>query len=162
MINIANKIGRGALGALLLGVSFLMSGCHSDDVVIGNVTIAQDELKKTVDWDETESSISFTANADWKATVSDVTSRAAGTSIDWIKLTNASGEAGDVKMPFLLTENNSENYRDAQITIQCGDGEAVNMSVHQNQNPDAVHIMDASTIKDYDKYYLPSAGQRRL
>lgn len=158
MINIANKIGRGALGALLLGVSFLMSGCHSDDVVIGNVTIAQDELKKTVDWDETESSISFTANADWKATVSDVTSRAAGTSIDWIKLTNASGEAGDVKMPFLLTENNSENYRDAQITIQCGDGEAVNVSVHQNQNPDAVHIMDASTIKDYDKYYLPSAG----
>ena len=91
-----------------------------------------------------------------------MTSRAAGTSIDWIKLTNASGEAGDVKMPFLLTENNSENYRDAQITIQCGDGEAVNVSVHQNQNPDAVHIMDASTIKDYDKYYLPSAGKRRL
>lgn len=143
--------------ALLLGISTLsITGCSSDDVTIGNVTIAQDELSKTVDWDETESAISFTANAPWSASVSDVTSRAANTSIDWIKLTNASGTAGDVKMPFLLTQNNSENYRDAVISIKCGDGDAVNVKVHQNQNPDAVHIMDASTIKDYDKYYLPS------
>jgi hypothetical protein len=147
-----------AFSALLFfTVAMLLSACSSDDVTIGDVVISQDELTKTIDWNETEGSVSFTASAPWKASVSDVTSRVTNTSISWMKLTQPSGESGDVKMPFLLTENNSEYYRDAIITIQCGEGQAVNVKVHQNANPDAVHIMDASTIKDYNKYYLPAA-----
>lgn len=144
---------------LLLAVcSLLCLSCSDDDdVTVGNIVIAEEELNKTIAWDEVESSISFTADAPWTATVSDAATRATNTQLDWLKLTVASGEAGDVKMPFLVSKNDNDTYREAQITISCGGVSSV-VTVHQEANPDAVHTMDPSQIPNYDKYYLPASG----
>ena len=152
MKNISRLMSKSALVALFaLG----LSACSSDDdVIVGNISIAESELNKTVEWDEVESSITFTANSDWTASVSDVTTRAANTKIEWLTLTVNSGKAGEVKMPFCLTKNDSEFYRDAQIEIRCGDKTSV-INVHQNQNPDAVHTMDKSQVENFDKYICP-------
>ena len=152
LLHISKLMSKSALVALLaLG----FSGCTSDDeVIVGNITIAETELNKTVEWNEVESSITFTANDKWTASVSDVTTRAANTKIEWLTLTVNSGEAGEVKMPFCLSKNDSEFYRDAQITIHCGDKTSV-INVHQNQNPDAVHTMDKSQVENFDKYICP-------
>ena len=152
MKQLTRLMSKSALVALLaLG----LSACSKDDeVVVGNITIAESELNKTVAWDEVESSITFTANSDWTASVSDVTTRAANTKIEWLTLTVNTGKAGEVKMPFCLTKNSSEFYRDAQIEIKCGDKTSV-INVHQNQNPDAVHTMDKSQVENFDKYICP-------
>lgn len=100
MKNLSRLMSKSALVALLaLG----LLACTSDDeVIFGNITIAESELNKTVEWDEVESSITFTANDKWTASVSDVTTRAANTKIEWLTLTVNSGNAGEVKMPFCL------------------------------------------------------------
>ena len=79
MKQLTKLMSKSALVALLaLG----LSACSKDDeVVVGNITIAESELNKTVAWDEVESSITFTANSDWTASVSDVTTRAANTTV---------------------------------------------------------------------------------
>ena len=152
MKHISRLMSKSALVALFALGLFACS--DDDEIVVGNISIAESELNKTVEWDEVESSITFTANDDWSASVSDVTTRAANTKIEWITLTVNTGKAGEVKMPFCLTKNNSEFYRDAQIEIRCGDKVSV-INVHQNQNPDAVHIMDRSQIPNFDKYTCP-------
>ena len=149
---ISRLMSKSALVALFALGLFACS--DDDEIVVGNISIAESELNKTVEWDEVESSITFTANDDWSASVSDVTTRAANTKIEWITLTVNTGKAGEVKMPFCLTKNNSEFYRDAQIEIRCGDKVSV-INVHQNQNPDAVHIMDRSQVQNFDKYTCP-------
>ena len=52
MKNLSRLMSKSALVALLaLG----FSGCTSDDeVIVGNITIAETELNKTVEWDEVE------------------------------------------------------------------------------------------------------------
>ena len=152
MKNLSRLMSKSALVALFaLG---LMSCTSDDEVIVGNITIAETELNKTVEWDEVENSITFTANDKWTASVSDVTTRALNTKIEWLTLTVNSGNAGEVKMPFCLSKNDSEFYRDAQIAIHCGDKTSI-INVHQNQNPDAVHMMDKSQVENFDKYICP-------
>ena len=137
---------------------FSLIAC-SDDATVGNITISKDELNKTIDWDETESSVSFTADAPWTATVSDVTTRAGGTKLSWLTQTVASGASGASKMPFAVTKNDNESYREAQITITSGGVSSV-ITVHQNANPNAVRIKSPSEIPNYSKYYLPAATNK--
>lgn len=133
----------------------MFSSCSDDEtLVIGDINAPSSELTKTIAWDETETSIQFTANSDWTATVEDVTSRAANTEISWLKLTVPTGGAGDIKMPLYVQKNDNETYREAQVTIACGE-KKVTVTIHQEANPDAVHTMDKSTIANYDKYYTP-------
>ena len=147
-------ISKSAFSALLLLTGSLVSCSDSNDITVGNISISENEVPKNVEWNEVESSISFNANSSWTATVDDVTSRAAHTQISWIKLTCPSGSVGDNKMPILLTKNDNDTYREATITVKCGD-KLSQITVHQNANPDAVHIMDVSKIPDYAKYYCP-------
>jgi hypothetical protein len=155
MKKITTILSRSVL-AVFLALS--LAAC-SDDVTVGNITIAKDELNKIIDWDETESSVSFTADAPWTATVSDVTTRAVGTKLSWFIQTVTSGDAGDAEMPFVVTKNNNENYREAQITITCGGASSV-ITVHQNANPNAVRVKSPSEIPNYSKYYLPAATNK--
>lgn len=113
-----------------------LAACSSDDeTIVGDVSMADSEQTKTVAWDEVESTITFTTNTDWSASVRDVTTRA--TKIDWLTLTVNTGKAGEVKMPFYVKTNDSKLSRDAQIEIRCGE-KTVTVNVHQNQNPDAI------------------------
>lgn len=130
-----------------------LAACSSDDLAVGDISAAPDQLTKEVAWDETEASITFAANADWTATVEEVATRAA-TSISWLKLTVPKGEAGDVTMPLLMTKNDNDTYREAIVTLHCGE-KTVKITIHQNANPDAVHVMDPAKIANYDKFYCP-------
>ncbi|MCI1450894.1 MAG: BACON domain-containing protein, partial [Prevotella sp.] len=154
MRRLATIFAKNTLSVLLV---FIITSCSSDGVAMGNITIAEDELYKTIGWNDVEGNITFTANDPWTATVSDVTTRAANTKLDWLTLMVSSGRSGEVKMPFVVTKNNNESYREAQITINCG-GKSTVITIHQNADSDAVKIMDPSQIKDYDKYYLPAAS----
>ncbi|WP_262279539.1 DUF6055 domain-containing protein [Hallella absiana] len=131
----------------------VLAACSSDDLAVGDISAAPDQLTKEVAWDETEASITFAANADWTATVEEVATRAA-TSISWLKLTVPKGEAGDVTMPLLMTKNDNDTYREAIVTLHCGE-KTVKITIHQNANPDAVHVMDPEKIANYDKFYCP-------
>lgn len=122
-------------------------------MVIGDITSPTGELTKTIPWDETEASISFTANSAWEASVAEVGTRAA-TSISWLKITVPKGGAGDVKMPLFLSKNDNETYREAEVTIKCGE-KSVTVTIHQEANPDAVKMMDASAISNYSMYITP-------
>lgn len=122
-------------------------------MVIGDITSPTGELTKTIPWDETEASISFTANSAWEASVAEVGTRAA-TSISWLKLTVPNGGAGDVKMPLFLSKNDNETYREAEVTIKCGE-KSVAVTIRQEANPDAVKMMDASAISNYSMYITP-------
>lgn len=135
------------------------TACSDNDDVASNptITIADSEKSKTIEWDEVEGCIEFVAGSKWTATVDDVTSRASNTQIDWLKLTQNSGDAGTVRMPFLLSKNDDEYYRDAQIHIQCEGGQPVTINVHQNNNPAAAKTYDKTKIKDFDKFYLPNS-----
>ena len=65
MKNISRLMSKSAFVALF---ALALTGCTSDDeIVVGNITIAESELNKTVEWDEVESSITFTANDKWTA-----------------------------------------------------------------------------------------------
>ena len=80
---------------LVLMIGMIASCSSDDDIVIGDITSPTGELTKTIPWDETEASISFTANSAWTASVAEVGTRAA-TSISWLKITVPKGGAGDV------------------------------------------------------------------
>lgn len=145
------SIVKGATMALLALLA--LTACSSDDLAVGDISAAPDQLIKEVAWGETEVSITFTANAAWTATVEEVATRAA-TSTSWLKLTVPKGEAGDVTMPLLMTKNNNDTYREATVTLQCGE-KTVKITIHQDANPDAVHVMDPAKIANYDKFYCP-------
>ncbi len=150
MKSILKIAANGALGAILATTPVFFTACDEDDeVIVYDISADGSQLTKSVAWDEVESSISFHATADWTASVSKTTS--------WITITVPSGEAGEVKMPFLLTENDEDSERSATVTIKCGE-KVITITVTQEGNPNAAHIMDASTIKDYDKYIIPSSS----
>ncbi len=151
MKRLSQLLSKGAIIALL---ALSAVACSEDNVIAGNITIAESELNKTIAWNEVESSIAFTANDNWTAVVSEVSTRAADTKLSWLTLTVASGDAGEVKMPFVVTKNDDEHYREARITVKCGEKTSV-ITVHQEANPDAVHTMDISRIPDYDRFYCP-------
>ncbi|WP_276893750.1 DUF6055 domain-containing protein [Hallella bergensis] len=156
MITIFRKLfNRSAYTTLLLILGmFVTSGCGNDELPEPNIMIDDSELIKNVTWNEMESSITFTSTSAWTATCSDVTTRASNVSLGWLKLTKPSGEAGTIQMPMVLTKNDNDSYREAQIVIRSGNKTAT-VTIHQEANPDAVHTMSPSDIPDYDKFYCP-------
>ena len=108
---------------------------------IGNVTTAQ-WTSKTVDWWD---GVGYLVYCQCTPAHLMMLSRAANTSIDWIKLTNASGTAGCEDAVPAHPEQSGEPqgchlYHAVMATLWM-------VKVHQNQNPDAVHIMDASPLR---------------
>lgn len=139
---------KGTLGVLLATTPLVFTACDEDEDIVYDISADESQLTKTVAWNEVESSIAFSATAEWTASVDKSTS--------WITITVPSGKAGNVKMPILLTENDEDAERSAKVTIRCGEN-VITITVTQSANPDAAHIMDASTIEDYDKYIIPAS-----
>ena len=66
------------LSFFLFFLGGMIASCSSDDdMIIGDITSPTGELTKTIPWDETEASISFTANSALEASVAEVGTRAA-------------------------------------------------------------------------------------
>ena len=82
------------------------------------------QTSQTVYADETANKgegIKFTTTGPWTAEVTEVTTRAAGSSVDWLKLNQYSGDkAGDYTLTLTLTENLTGADRKATIKIICG------------------------------------------
>ena len=78
----------------------------------------------------TDTSISFTATADWTAAVEDG---------DWLSVSPASGEAGEIAATLSASANNDTEARTATVRISCGTVEAT-VTVTQNaadgENPE--------------------------
>ena len=147
----SNYIGSSILIVFLV---FFAVACSEKDITVGNITIAEQELNKNIAWDEVESSISFVANDKWTAVISNIDTRVSSSEQDWIVLTVSSGGAGDTKMPFVVTKNDNEHYREARIIIKCGEKTST-VVVHQEANPDAVRTMNIKQIPDYNQFYCP-------
>lgn len=82
------------------------------------------QTSQTVYADETAGKgdgIKFTTTGPWTAEVAEVVTRAAGSTVDWLKLNQYSGDkAGDYTLTLTLTENLTGSDRKAAIKIICG------------------------------------------
>lgn len=140
------------LAGALVACSFTACNDDDDDTVAGDIagTVSTSTQTITVEWDDNEASIPFVASGTWTAKLKDAASG------NWITLTVPKGQAGNIKMPMLLSPNSSITYREAVVEISSGTS-SFSVTIHQNPSPNAVQTMDPSTIKDYDKFYLPSS-----
>lgn len=81
------------------------------------------QTEQTVFADQTQKtgSIHFTASADWTASVSAVTTKAAADEVGWLTLSAYSGGAGEFSLTMTLKPNLTGRDRKAQIRIVCGE-----------------------------------------
>lgn len=137
------------LFALLALCSFTLTACNDEEEsIVPQLTLNDGQQSKYLAWDEQETSIKFTATADWTAEVKDIT-------VTWLKLSRTKGEAGDISLPLLLEKNDNRESREAILILTCGEKTA-EVNIRQEANPNAVQTMDPAAIPDYDKYYTPS------
>ncbi|HIR63212.1 MAG TPA: hypothetical protein IAC94_06800, partial [Candidatus Coprenecus avistercoris] len=80
----------------------------------GSVSL-HSEAEMTLPAAETDSVISFTATADWTATVEGG---------DWLSVSPASGEAGEISATLSASANSDADARTATVRITCGADEA--------------------------------------
>ncbi len=74
--------------------------------------------------------IKFTATAPWKATVSEVATKAEAGRVDWLELSKYEGEKGEVSINMTLHVNTTGQDRKAKIRIACG-GTTIVITVEQ-------------------------------
>lgn len=77
-----------------------------------------------------ETTIKFTADEAWTASVNEVASSKSGESISWLTLSSYAGNAGENSITVNLLKNFTGETRKAEIKIVCGDSEVV-ISVEQ-------------------------------
>ena len=104
-------------------VAVLMAvGCHEKpDTDEGSVSL-HSETQMTLPTAATDTVISFTATAEWTAAVEGG---------DWLSVSPASGEAGEISATISASANNETEARTATVRISCGTDEAT-VTVTQN------------------------------
>ena len=135
---------------LLMILPLGFAACSDDDEEVlaePGIQLADGQTSLTFEWTKSEGTVKFNATAAWKATLD-------GTPSDWVKLSKTEGEAGDISLPFVVYENNSEFGRNLTLVLSCGD-KSVSVTINQNANPDAVKFMNKADIPDFDKYICP-------
>ena len=97
-------------------VAVLMAvGCHEKpDTDEGSVSL-HSETQMTLPAAATDTVIFFTATADWTASVDGG---------DWLSISPASGEAGEISATISASANNETEARTATVRISCGTDEA--------------------------------------
>ena len=92
---------------------------QDDSIILANGT----STEQTIYADETNNEdIKFTATTSWTATVEDATtSRAGSSNVDWLTLSQYSGEAGEYTLTLTLQENLTGSSRTAKIIIRSGE-----------------------------------------
>ena len=135
---------------LLMILPLGFAACSDDDEEVlaePGIQLADGQTSLTFEWTKSEGTVKFNATAAWKATLD-------GTPSDWVKLSKTEGQAGDISLPFVVYENNSEFGRNLTLVLSCGD-KSVSVAINQNANPDAVKFMNKADIPDFDKYICP-------
>lgn len=115
-------------------VLMVLVACDKENDTPNEITLTEGTaISQTVYADETAKAdgIKFSAKASWTATVKEVvTSKAAGSAVDWLALSVYQGEAGEYTLNLTLKENYTGTNRKAEIKIVSG-GSAISISVEQ-------------------------------
>ena len=131
---------------LLLLATTVFAACNSSD---GDSTTAVaptlSETEVNVECDATFYSLTVSSRTVWTATVE--------TGGDWLKLVSGKGTGGaSEKLSFEMTKNTTKQPRQANIKVTSG---GASTSLKVTQAGTTVEVMDASQVKDFDKYYKP-------
>ena len=110
--------------------ALMAAGCHEKpEGGEGSVSLHSD-VEMTLPAAATDTTISFTATAGWTAAVEGG---------EWLSISPASGEAGEIVATLSASANNETEARTATVCITCGTDE-VTVSVTQEgvegENPD--------------------------
>lgn len=95
--------------------ALMAAGCHEKPEGGDGSVSLHSEAEMTLPAAETDSVISFTATADWTATVEGG---------DWLSVSPASGEAGEISATLSASANSDADARTATVRITCGADEA--------------------------------------
>lgn len=99
-----------------------------------------------------ETTIKFTADEAWTASVSEVASSKSGESISWLSLSPYGGEAGENSITINLLKNFTGETRKAEIKIVCGDSEVV-ISVEQKGEASTGAVVKKIKEMQYEYIY---------
>ena len=95
--------------------ALMAAGCHEKPEGGDGSVSLYSEAEMTLPAAETDTVISFTATADWTAAVEDG---------EWLSVSPASGEAGEISATLSATANSEADARTATVRISCGTDEA--------------------------------------
>ncbi|MBQ8988991.1 MAG: DUF4859 domain-containing protein [Prevotella sp.] len=130
----------------LLMATTSFAACSSSDNDDTPTAPVLSETAVNVDYDVTFYSVNVSSRAVWSATVE--------SGSDWLKLTSAKGVGGtSEKLSFEMTRNTTKSPRVARIKVSSG---TASSSLEVTQAPSTIEIMDASQVKDFNKYYKPA------
>lgn len=143
---------------LLFTVCCVLTACSDGEgnepkeIVLGEGT----QTTQTVYADDTANKgegIKFTTTGPWTAEVTEVVTRAAGSTVEWLKLNQYSGDkAGDYTLTLTLTENLTGADRKAVIKIICGTT-TITITVEQKGKK------EDGTVPDDDEPVAPSTDK---
>ena len=95
--------------------ALMAAGCHEKPEGGNGSVSLHSEAEMTLPAAETDSVISFTATADWTATVEGG---------EWLSISPASGKAGEISATLSAAANGEADARTATVNITCGTDEA--------------------------------------
>lgn len=95
--------------------ALMAAGCHEKPEGGNGSVSLHSEAEMTLPAAETDSVISFTATADWIATVEGG---------EWLSISPASGKAGEISATLSAAANGEADARTATVRISCGTDEA--------------------------------------
>ena len=124
----------------------LCAACSSSDdkdTTVQAPTLSETEVN--VEYDATFYSLTVSSRAVWSATVE--------SGSEWLKLISAKGVGGtSEKLSFEMSKNTTKSPRVATIKVSSGTASAM---LEVTQATSTIEIMDASQVRDFDKYYKP-------
>lgn len=145
-----------AIAAFLLYALAACSDDATDDLELTGSTLvfASDSRTISFGYEASDSVITFTAPASWKAEIE--------SGVDWIFCSPATGKSGTATMKVSTTENTASSSRTGTFTVTSGT-DAQTFTVVQPEYGGSNDLNDADTkemdpadIEDYDKYYKPA------
>ncbi len=149
---------------LLVVVGVVLTGCKDNNSPENSAFTFSEDVSKPLEFDngETERALNFMAQADWSASIQDVTSqankqakkspqKAAENSATWVTVSPMSGQKGKQQITITCEPNNKETERSATITISDGVNTITITIVQEAQSADfdIFSVMDDAEFKVY-------------
>ena len=140
--------------AVILCVVFAFNSCDNKDEEVSSAKIIMSEGLKNfaIEAEGLDAIIDFTASTSWSLKCEDISSSKAA-ECTWVSFDKDSGIGGKVNLKMFIRANTTENQRDAIVSISCGK-DIVKIEITQQGS--SLKIMDASDVKDFERYYKPA------